>query len=197
MLLRRDTLAGIAEGRVTLAFRRWKRPTVRAGGELRTSIGVLAIDAVDAIGEADITDADARSAGHPDRATLIGELNRRPEGRLYRVALRLAGDDPRAALREQDALDADAVAEIAARLARFDRASRRGPWTEAVLRLIADSPGVRAPDLAASLGRETQPFKRDVRKLKELGLTESLETGYRLSPRGRAWLAARDRDREG
>lgn len=194
MLLKRDTLEGIAEGRISLAFRRWKRPTVRAGGELRTSIGVLAIDAVDAIGEADITDEDARLAGHSARAALTAELNRRPEGSLYRVALHLAGDDTRAALREQDALDEDAVATIAARLDRFDRSSRHGPWTETVLRLIADRPGVRAPDLAASLGRDTQPFKRDVRKLKELGLTESLKVGYRLSPRGRAWLAALDRD---
>ena len=37
-------------------------------------------------------------------------------------------------------------------------------------------------------GRERHPFKTDVRKLKELGLTESLEVGYRLSPRGRALL---------
>jgi Mn-dependent DtxR family transcriptional regulator len=58
-----------------------------------------------------------------------------------------------------------------------------------VLRLISERPAVRAPDLAASLGRETQPFKTDVRKLKEMGLTESLEVGYRLSPRGRAVLA--------
>ncbi len=193
MLLKRDTLEGIAEGRITLAFRRWKRPTVRAGGELRTAIGVLAIDAVDAINEADITDGEARLAGYPSRDALIAELDRRPGGDCYRVALHRAGDDPRAALREQDGLDGEAVAAIAARLARFDRSSRHGPWTDAVLRLIGDSPGVRAPDLAASLGRETQPFKRDVRKLKELGLTESLEVGYRLSPRGRAWLAARDR----
>ena len=195
MLLKRETLEGIAEGRITLAFRRWKRPTVRAGGELRTAIGVLGIDGVDAIAEGDITNDDARAAGYPTRAALLAELNRRPEGDLYRVALHLAGDDPRTALREQDALDAEAVAAIAARLARFDRSSRHGPWTETVLRLIADSPGVRAPDLAASLGRDTQPFKRDVRKLKELGLTESLEVGYRLSPRGRAWLATLDGER--
>ena len=48
---------------------------------------------------------------------------------------------------------------------------------------------MRAADLAAALGREKLPFKADVRKLKALGLTESLERGYRLSPRGRAWLA--------
>ena len=57
-----------------------------------------------------------------------------------------------------------------------------------MLALIADRPAVRAPDLAASLGRDTLTFKRDVRKLKELGLTESLEVGYRISPRGAALL---------
>jgi hypothetical protein len=46
-----------------------------------------------------------------------------------------------------------------------------------------------AADIAASIGREKLPFKADVRKLKELGLTESLDVGYRLSPRGRAFLA--------
>ena len=197
MLLRRATLEGVVEGRITLAFRRWRRPTVRAGGELRTALGVLAIEAVDEIDECDITDDAARRAGYASRDELLAELRRRPEGCLYRVALRFAGDDPRTAVRGQEDLDDDAVVAIAARLARFDRASRHGPWTEAVLRLIARSPAVRAPDLAASLGRETQPFKRDVRKLKELGLTESLETGYRLSPRGRAWLAACDRERQG
>ena len=57
-----------------------------------------------------------------------------------------------------------------------------------MLALIADHPGRRAGDLAASLGRDIPSFKRDVRKLKELGLTLSLEVGYRLSPRGEAYL---------
>ena len=57
-----------------------------------------------------------------------------------------------------------------------------------MLELISERPEVRAADLAEALGRERIPFKRDVRKLKELGLTESLERGYRLSPRGRALL---------
>ncbi len=57
-----------------------------------------------------------------------------------------------------------------------------------MLELIADQPATLAADLAAQVGREKLPFKRDVRKLKELGLTESLPTGYRLSPRGRAFL---------
>ncbi|AEA26650.1 hypothetical protein Psed_4495 [Pseudonocardia dioxanivorans CB1190] len=84
--------------------------------------------------------------------------------------------------------DDDDRAALDARLARLDRASAHGPWTARTLTLIAENPEVRAPDLAARMGRETLPFKRDVRKLKELGLTKSLPVGYRLSPRGRAYL---------
>jgi predicted DNA-binding transcriptional regulator YafY len=63
-----------------------------------------------------------------------------------------------------------------------------------VLQVIAERPAVRAAELAAGFGRETQPFKLDVRKLKNLGLTISLERGYRLSPRGQAYLAGVNRD---
>jgi hypothetical protein len=66
-----------------------------------------------------------------------------------------------------------------------------------VLELIAAQPEVRAVELAAELGQEKLPFKRDVRKLKELGLTESLNPGYRLSPRGRAVLRELTGERPG
>ncbi|MFN8081680.1 MAG: hypothetical protein U0Q19_19145 [Kineosporiaceae bacterium] len=92
---------------------------------------------------------------------------------------------------------AEEIAEIRRRLDRLDRASAIGPWTAATLAAIDASPGVRAPDLAAGFGRDTPSFKRDVRKLKELGLTESLDIGYRLSARGIAVVdgggPARDR----
>ena len=185
MLFRLETLRGIEAGEVTLAFRRWRHPTVRAGGTLRTRAGVLAIESVEPVKEAAISDAEARRAGAADRAELIAQL--RPEGTLYRIEFRLAGPDPRIALRERADLDDEERAAIDARLARFDAASRHGPWTARVLDLIAERPATRAPELAAELGRETAPFKADVRKLKELGLTESLERGYRLSPRGRAY----------
>jgi hypothetical protein len=185
MQIRLTTLHAIAAGTVTLLFRRWERPRVLVGGTQRTPVGVLEFTAVDPMNLADLTVDDARAAGFADvdalRAAQTGD------GRLYRVTVRLAGPDPRVALRARSRLSAAARAEVGERLARLDRASRRGPWTAAVLDLIAEHPGVRAPDLAATLGMETLPFKRDVRKLKELGLTESLEVGYRLSPRGRAW----------
>ncbi len=84
-------------------------------------------------------------------------------------------------------------AKIRERLASFDKFSKRGSWTDRVLRCLAKSPAVRAGDLAAELGYETQWFKTNVRKLKALGLTESLEVGYQLSPRGRAFLKDRCR----
>jgi hypothetical protein len=180
--------AGLADGSVTLAFRRWRRPGAKAGGRQRTPVGELAIDAVDEVAVDDLTEADARRAGYADLDEVLAELARHPDGTLYRIELHLAGADPRIALREQAEISDDEWRAVAARLARLDRSSRHGPWTTTVLRLIAERPAVRAGDLAASLGRETQLFKVDVRKLKELGLTESLDVGYRLSPRGRTAL---------
>ena len=186
MLFRRADLDAIAAGELTLAFRRWRRPTVKAGGTLQTRAGLLAIESVDVVDPARISAADARRAGFADPDAARAAL--RGEGETYRIAFRLAGPDPRIALRADAALGPDDRAAIAARLARLDGASSHGPWTAVTLRAIADAPGVRAADLAAGLGREKLPFKADVRKLKTLGLTESLERGYRLSPRGRAWL---------
>ncbi|HEX6310072.1 MAG TPA: hypothetical protein VF152_00430 [Acidimicrobiia bacterium] len=187
MLFKQETLAGIAAGRIDLAFRRWRQARVRDGSRLRTAVGVVEVDAVDVVEPAAITARDAHRAGFATRAALLDALDGRP-GAVHRVRLHLAGPDPRVELRGRGRVSADELAEVERRLDRFDAAGRRGPWTRAVLELIREHPGTRAADLAAHLGREKQAFKLDVRKLKELGLTESLETGYRLSPRGRAVL---------
>jgi hypothetical protein len=181
-----EILAAIAAGRVDLAFRRWDRPRVRAGGSQRTSIGVIAFNAVEPVAADAITNDEARRAGFASRDPLLIVLHRRSVGEIYRVRLRLAGPDPRVALRRSMPQPEEAE-RILRRLARMD-ARPRGPWTREVLELIAANPGVRAGDLAASVGRDRLPFKLDVRKLKELGLTESLPVGYRLAPRGRAIL---------
>lgn len=188
MLFTRDVLVGIASGEIDLAFRSWRRPAVRTGTELRTEVGVLVIGEVEAVPESAVTDRDARRAGFADRERLLAEQRQGEDRRLYRIGLRIGGDDPRVRLRQDTDLSTAELDEIVAELGRMDARSRRGPWTTRMLQLIHDQPAVRAAELAAQVGRETQPFKADVRKLKERGLTESLETGYRLSPRGRLVL---------
>jgi hypothetical protein len=189
VLIAMRDLEAIANGEVSLAFRRWKRPTVKSGGTLRTAVGVLAIDAVEPVEEAGISEEDARRAGFGSRQALVALVRKRPQGRIYRIELRLSGPDPREELRNRASLTDDEIADLEKRLARFDQGSPRGPWTGKVLQLIAERPATRAADLAASAGFETRWFKTQVRKLKELGLTQSLESGYRLAPRGVAFLA--------
>jgi hypothetical protein len=190
VLFRRRSLNGIRAGEITLAFRRWERPRARAGARQRTVVGELRIDSVAPVERDEITPADAARAGHESLEELLGELDARGDAQIWRVELHWAGEDPRRVLRGQDDLDAEELGRLRARLERLDRASRHGPWTRETLGLIARHPEVRAADLAESVGREKHPFKLDVRKLKKLGLTESLPVGYRLSPRGRALLDA-------
>jgi hypothetical protein len=188
VLFRRRSLDGIRAGEITLAFRRWDRPRARAGGRQRTVVGELAIDSVEPVERAAITVEDAARAGHPSLDDLLAELDKRGTNPIWRIELHWAGEDPRRALRDQADLSAAELTALRERLDRFDAASHHGPWTLQTMELIEARPETRAEDIAASIGREKLPFKRDVRKLKELGLTESLLVGYRLSPRGRALL---------
>ena len=188
MLFPLRVLDPIRDGRVDLAFRRWERPRVRPGSRLRTAVGVLEVRRVEVVERSSLGADEARRAGFDSIEDLLAMLDRRDRGEIHRIELRYAGADPRVELRAKSDLSEDELGEIARKLGRLDAASRHGPWTTVVLELIARRPEVRAEELAAELGREKLPFKRDVRKLKELGLTESLNPGYRLSPRGKTVL---------
>lgn len=135
MLFNKKALEGIKAGRITLAFRRWRRPTVSQGGTLRSRVGVLSIDAVSIVRLRDITAADAKRAGFDSVSALRAELDQREEGKVYRIELHLAAEDPRIALRQQAELGADEVEALIARLARFDETSTSGPWTRQVLQM--------------------------------------------------------------
>jgi hypothetical protein len=187
VLFREEFLDGLRDGRVTLAFRRWRRPSVKAGGTLLTPVGLLHIGDVEIIDVSEISVKDARRAGYDSRETLLDELNARAEGQIYRVELGSLEPDPRVALRKTRPTESDQE-ELIARLARLDARSKEGPWTRRVLEVIDARPAVRAGDLCETVGQERLVFKQNVRKLKTLGLTESLEVGYRLSPRGVALL---------
>jgi len=184
--------AGLADGSVTITFRRWKRPQAIAGRRYRTPAGIIEADRVDVVAPQAITDPDARRSGFESAAAVVTNLRGDPSLPVYRIQFHLVDEpDPRAELAASADLSADDVADIDRRLDRLDKSSSHGAWTRAVLASIAAQPGRRAPDLAAQFGRETQPFKIDVRKLKNLGLTISLRVGYELSPRGEAYLRSR------
>jgi hypothetical protein len=181
----------IASGSVTVTFRRWRRPQAVAGRRYRTPAGIIEAERVDVVRPDEITEEDALRSGFADARAVRQGLRGEASSPIYRVQFHLVDEpDPRAELAASADLTAEDVAEIDRRLDRLDRASSHGPWTRDVLAAIAAHPGTRAPDLAAGFGRETQPFKIDVRKLKNLGLTLSLRVGYELSPRGRAYLSA-------
>jgi biotin operon repressor len=181
---------GLHDGSITVAFRRWRRAQVVAGHHYRTGIDMVQAESVDLITPGAITAQLARDAGFPDVAAAVADLRRDPELPLYCIRFRrLDSPDPRAELAAAASLSTREVAAIAGRLARMDAASKRGPWTVAVLAQIADRPGVVSTELAEALGWERADFKLHVRRLKELGLTISLDVGYRLSPRGAAYLA--------
>ena len=185
MLFRRSQWEDVAAGRIRVAYRRWKKPTVKEGGRLRMPLGMLAIDEVTKLPKsARITKADAVAAGFASPQELRDVLA--DDGELYRVRFHPIEVDERDVLRNAIASTSDDVAKLAGALAKLDGAH---PWTLDMLALLDAHPATRAVQLAAQVKRETPEFKEDVRKLKALGLTESLDVGYRLSPRGRAWLA--------
>jgi hypothetical protein len=191
MLFEQRLRDGLHDGSITMAFRRWQRVQVVAGHQYRTGSDMVAVDAIDLIQPGDISPQDALAAGYRDVADLIGDMRGDPGLPLYRIRFRrLDGPDPRSALAASAELtDAD-VAAISARLARMDATSKHGRWTGTFLTLIRDRPATSSVLLAESCGWDRPEFKLHVRRLKALGLTISLDVGYRLSARGQAYLAA-------
>jgi hypothetical protein len=188
VLLNRDTAEGIANGSITLVLRRWDVPRVKPGGTQRTVAGTIRVDDVTEYpGTHRVTAAQARAAGYPDAATAQKDLDRRPARYTYAIAVSYLAPDERPDLAADDRLSPSDVDAISGRLDRWDAATE--PWTRRYLTMIGANEAVRAPDLAERDGIDVPRFKRRVRQLKGLGLTISLDVGYRLSPRGTAYLA--------
>jgi hypothetical protein len=185
--LNRATAEGIADGNITLVLRRWDAPRAKSGGTQRTPVGTVRIDAVtEHAGGYRVTAPQAIAAGFSSAKAAQTELDRRPAKHTYLITVSFLAPDERPGLAADDVLtDAD-IAAITARLDRWDAVGT--PWTRDYLRMIGENEAVRAPDLAARVGLDVPRFKRRVRQLKGIGLTISLDVGYRLSPRGRAFL---------
>ncbi|MBH5320286.1 hypothetical protein I6N90_21070 [Paenibacillus sp. GSMTC-2017] len=189
MLFKGYILEGIANSTISLAFRRWSKARVKKGSQLHTSIGLIEIMSIVIVADTEITESDVVLAGFSTRSALFKELDSfSQEGDIYRIGVSRVGADPREELRERDILTDAEWSNLLIRLGRLDRASSSGPWTSEFLKLIDKHPGVRSTELAAAIGWETEKLKLNVRKLKNLGLTISLGTGYQISPRGKALM---------
>ena len=189
MLFSAATLRGLTEGTVKCTYRRWEVVRPKVGARFTTSAGIVEVTSITAVDDEQLTAQDAADAGFDSVAALVKWTSGKGRGDLYRIGIVLAGPDPRVALRRSVELAPTDVTALSARLDRMDRAAEQ-PWTRSTLRQIQRLPGVVSTDLAAEAGQERRAYKLRVRRLKALGLTESLERGYRLSPRGQAYLAA-------
>jgi hypothetical protein len=189
MLFTAATLRGLAEGRVSCTYRRWTVVRPKVGSRFTTSVGLVEVTSIEPAKQDALTERDAHAAGFDSVKDLLRWTTNKGTGDLYRIGIGLAGPDPRIALRGADRLTASELASLSRRLDRMDRAADE-PWTRETLRQIQRSPGVVSTELAAEAGQVRPLYKLRVRRLKALGLTESLPYGYQLSPRGSAYLAA-------
>jgi hypothetical protein len=170
MLFQRRFHDGIRSGQIRCTVRIWQRPHAKVGGRYTLGGGgAIVVDKIQEVSLDDITPAVAQRCGFPSLVDLL---------KTARSKLTTGS------------VSSEELALLVQRLEAMDRRSPAGAWTLATLRAIEARPGVLAATLARSLGRPRDEFKRDVRKLKHLGLTFSLEIGYRLTPKGEALLAS-------
>ena len=188
MQFTRDFKAGIRAGKVTRSYRVWKKPQARIGGRYNLHPdGAIEVMSMQKVAVADITDRDADAAGFEDAAALRRFLGTR--GKVDLVEFRYLGSGL-VGQPHRDKLSGHELDTLIGKLDRMDARSEQA-WTGQVLKTIAADPGRRAGDLAPAFGWDTPTFKKQVRKLKALGLTHSLEVGYELSERGQQVLAQR------
>lgn len=188
MIFRHKFLQKIKDKEVTVAFRKWDKLSVKKGGTLKTPIGVLGFTKVSPVTQSSLTTKKAKLAGYDSLESLLKYLNQRKSGAIYQINFKLIGADPRIKLREDTRMTDEVFEAIHAKLERLDKASRYGAWTLKTLKLLKKNPGIVSTKLAPKVGLERMKFKLNVRKLKNIGLTISLETGYKISPRGLAYL---------
>jgi hypothetical protein len=72
VIFSRELHDDVLAGAITVSFRLWKRPKVKAGGQypVGPGRGRIEVDSIELGPFASITDADVRQAGEPDREAL-------------------------------------------------------------------------------------------------------------------------------
>ena len=190
MLFKSDFHDRIRSGEIRCTVRIWQSRRVKVGGRYALGAGAVVVDKIYETSLDDITPALARRSGFASLADLLKTAKHGYGERVFVIDFHYDGKAGARPTPKTGTVSAEELAELVQRLEAMDGRSKIGAWTLTTLRAIEARPGVLAAKLARSLGRPRDEFKRDVRKLKNLGLTFSLEIGYRLTPKGEALLAS-------
>lgn len=188
MLFKEIHLSGIKSGKITLAFRKWQRASVKCGSLLHTSIGLVEIHKIETVNENDITNKDALNAGFTDKKQLLKSFTHNSAGTIFKISVGYRSADPRIKLREQTELSEQHFIDLKKKLKRLDKFSKQGNWTEKILLTIKENPNLHAIGISKLTGFEKEWLKRNIRKLKNLGLTISHNVGYEISPFGKLFI---------
>lgn len=190
MMFTRPYKEAIAAGRVTTSFRNWKRPQVKVGGEYNIPpFGAIRVTGITTTTLSQTSTRAVLRSGHESVGDLTKLLKCSTDDPVFQVDFTYLGAEPVKQPNRSADLTRDELTELVARLDNYDKKS---PWAWRTLDLIHQHPATRAGDLAPRVGQELPVFKRNVRKLKTLGLTLSLEVGYQLSERGSQLLKHRE-----
>jgi hypothetical protein len=190
MLFKADFHERIRSGEIRCTVRIWQSPRVKVGGRYALGAGAVVVDKIYETSLDEITPALARRSGFASLADLLKTAKHGYGERVFVIDFHYDGSRGARPRPETHAVSAEELALLVQRLEAMDARSKIGAWTLETLRAIEARPGVLAAKLARALGRPRDELKRDVRKLKNLGLTYSLEVGYRLTPKGEALLAS-------
>jgi hypothetical protein len=194
MLFQRRFHEGIRSGQIRCTVRIWQRPHAKVGGRYTLGGGgAIVVEKIQEVSLDDITPVVAQRCGFPSLVDLLRTAKHGAGERVFVIEFHYDGKARARSKLKTGVVSSEELALLVQRLEAMDRRSPVGAWTLATLRTIGARPGVLAATLARSLGRPRDEFKRDVRKLKHLGLTLSLEIGYRLTPKGEALLASLSR----
>lgn len=188
MLFKDIHLQGIKAGKISLAFRRWQKASVRSGTLLHTPVGLIKINDISEVNEAQISETDAINAGFSTKKELLNSLRKNNTCTIFKIKVSYYSEDPRIELREQTDLTDAHISTLKLKLERLDKFSKQGAWTEKVLLIIRDNPHLKAIEISKQTGFEKEWLKLNIRKLKNLGLTISHTVGYELSPLGRIFI---------
>lgn len=188
MLFKEVHLNGIKSGKITLAFRKWQKVSVKCGSLLHTSVGLIEIGKIENISENCITEQHVIQAVFTDKQQLLKSFTHNSTGTIFKISVSYHSADPRVKLREQTELSEKVFTDLKKKLERLDNYSKKEHWTDKVLSTINDNPNLHAKGIAELTGFEKEWLKLNIRKLKNLGLTISRNVGYELSPLGSEYL---------